>query len=300
LLDALENRTVSHMSPLRARVDKGRLVLDEPIALPDGMVVDGYGIEAVGKAATSTLTTAAICLIIGMLLARPTQAQTTSTARGFMNVNVGAQGGSHALKSNTMLEIYGEPTSVRTAHNVGGGVFFDVSAGYKVWRNLAVGLGYSVSSTEGDLTINADTPDPFFRDFLHPVTASAPAAGHTEHAIDITGTWVVAMTDKVSVDFQFGPTIWRVSQDLPSAITVSQPSPIPEVPVRITAVEVSQRDLTTVGFHLGVDVTYLMKPWFGVGGLGRYAWGSARIGDEGSESFTLGGLRIGGGVRFRF
>jgi hypothetical protein len=28
------------MSPLRARVEKGRLVLDEPTALPEGMVVD--------------------------------------------------------------------------------------------------------------------------------------------------------------------------------------------------------------------------------------------------------------------
>lgn len=28
------------MSPLRARVEKGRLVLDEPTTLPDGTVVD--------------------------------------------------------------------------------------------------------------------------------------------------------------------------------------------------------------------------------------------------------------------
>lgn len=30
----------SRMSPLRARVEKGRLVLDEPTALPEGTVVD--------------------------------------------------------------------------------------------------------------------------------------------------------------------------------------------------------------------------------------------------------------------
>lgn len=29
-----------HMSPLRARVEKGRLVLDEPTTLPEGTVVD--------------------------------------------------------------------------------------------------------------------------------------------------------------------------------------------------------------------------------------------------------------------
>ena len=31
---------VDNMSPLRARVENGRLVLDEPTTLPDGMVVD--------------------------------------------------------------------------------------------------------------------------------------------------------------------------------------------------------------------------------------------------------------------
>ena len=28
------------MSPLQARVEKGRLVLDQPTTLPDGMVID--------------------------------------------------------------------------------------------------------------------------------------------------------------------------------------------------------------------------------------------------------------------
>ena len=31
---------ITHMSPLRARVEKGRHVLDEPTTLPEGMVVD--------------------------------------------------------------------------------------------------------------------------------------------------------------------------------------------------------------------------------------------------------------------
>jgi len=36
----LETLTVPGMSPLRARVEKGRLVLDEPTTLPEGTVVD--------------------------------------------------------------------------------------------------------------------------------------------------------------------------------------------------------------------------------------------------------------------
>ena len=35
-----ESRRVVRMSPLRARVEKGRLVLDEPTTLPEGTVID--------------------------------------------------------------------------------------------------------------------------------------------------------------------------------------------------------------------------------------------------------------------
>jgi hypothetical protein len=35
-----QNPYSKHMSPLRARVEKGRLVLDEPTSLPDGTILD--------------------------------------------------------------------------------------------------------------------------------------------------------------------------------------------------------------------------------------------------------------------
>jgi hypothetical protein len=38
--DSLEGRTVGCLSGLRARVEKDRLIRDEPTTLPDGTVVD--------------------------------------------------------------------------------------------------------------------------------------------------------------------------------------------------------------------------------------------------------------------
>lgn len=40
LAGPLGNPYSSHMNPLRAHVEKGRLVLDEPTTLPEGTVVD--------------------------------------------------------------------------------------------------------------------------------------------------------------------------------------------------------------------------------------------------------------------
>ncbi len=40
LAGQIGNPYSNHMNPLRARVEKGRLVLDEPTSLPEGTVVD--------------------------------------------------------------------------------------------------------------------------------------------------------------------------------------------------------------------------------------------------------------------
>ena len=53
------------------------------------------------------------------------------------------------------------------------------------------------------------------------------------------------------------------------------------------------------GFHLGVDVTYLVTKRFGVGGLLRYTHGSVSL-EGASDALTVGGFQIGVGGRLRF
>jgi hypothetical protein len=59
-------------------------------------------------------------------------------------------------------------------------------------------------------------------------------------------------------------------------------------------------DKTTIGIHFGVDVTYMVNPRFGFGGIARYTWGSADLAGTDEDSLTLGGFQIGGGLRVRF
>jgi D-alanyl-D-alanine carboxypeptidase (penicillin-binding protein 5/6) len=55
------------------------------------------------------------------------------------------------LASTTTPDIYGEPASFASTQDVGGGAFFDISGGYKVWRNLAVGIGVTHVGSTADL-----------------------------------------------------------------------------------------------------------------------------------------------------
>ena len=240
-----------------------------------------------------SLTTVALGIAFCVSFAAVAHAQVQWTDKGFFNVNLGGQAPSQTLSAETTPDIYGEPASIRSSQDVGGGAFFELAGGYKVWRNLAVGIGYTRVGSSGDLNVDANIPDPLVFDNPRHVTAVVPDAKHTQSAIHLTGTWMMPFTDKVDFGFQFGPTIFMVSQDLPAAFNIQEPTPT------ITSTSLEKVDKTTVGIHFGVDMTYLITPRYGVGVLARYAWGSADIGGA-AESVTVGGLQIGGGLRIRF
>ena len=244
----------------------------------------------------SILKAATVTLAICALAAPAAEAQMTWTDQGFVNASIGVQGGSHSLATSTEFTIYDEPGSLTTTQDVGGGAFFDISGGYKVWRNLAVGIGLSRVGSEADVTVDALIPDPLITDRLRAVTTGAGAAKYSEVAVHLSGTWMMPVTDKVDVGFSFGPTIFLVSQDLPSAL---DPSDISEPGPTIRQVTLSSVDNTTLGIHLGVDTTYLVTPRIGAGVLVRYSVGSADL-EGATDNLTVGGFQIGGGVRIRF
>ena len=217
----------------------------------------------------------------------------TWTDKGFFNASVGLQTGSDTLATATTFDLYDETASVATSQKVSGGAFFDLTAGYKVRRNLAAAVGYSRSGSSGDAVIAASIPDPRVHDRPRPITASASDLNHSESAIHLMGVWMVPVTDKIDVGISAGPTVFMVKQDLPSALAVSEPGPT------VTNVTVTKADKTTVGINLGVDVTYLITPRWGVGGLARFTYGSAEL-EGATEKLSTGGFQIGGGLRVRF
>jgi hypothetical protein len=125
------------------------------------------------------------------------------------------------------------------------------------------------------------------------VSATAGGAEHSEVAINLMGVWMMPVTDKVDVGFSFGPTIFLVKQDVPTAINVAEPGPT------VTGTTFASAEKTTMGVNFGVDVTYLVTPRIGAGVLARYTVGSADL-EGASDSLTVGGFQIGFGARFRF
>ena len=234
-----------------------------------------------------------VSFVLCALVAAPASAQMTWTDKAFLNVNFGVQETSHTLDASSTFDLYGEQGSLSTTQPVDGGALFDIGAGYKVWKNLAVGLGYSRVQSDGDVTLEANVPDPNFFDRPRGVTGVASNAEHAEHAIHLQGTWVMPVTDKMDVAFSFGPTIFMVSQDIVTDLSITEPTPT------ISSSTVTREDKTAVGINLGVDLNYFFRPRIGAGLLVRYSYGSVEL-EGAQESLPVGGFQIGAGVRLRF
>jgi len=236
---------------------------------------------------------ALLCLALCVTVAPKAHAQMTWTDQGFVNVTLGGQAGSRDLATDRTFDQYDEAATVTSTQKVKGGGLFDVSAGYKVWRNLAAGIGFSHVGSKADAAIHASIPDPVFFDRLRPLDASTTGLKHSENVVHLMGVWMVPVTDKVDVGVSAGPSIFSVKQELPTELGIAEPGPT------VTGVTVTSTKKTTVGINLGVDVTYLVTKRWGVGGLARYTWGSVDL-DGASDSLTVGGFQVGGGLRVRF
>jgi hypothetical protein len=240
-----------------------------------------------------TRTKTAFATFLLCAIGAPASAQQLQwTDKAFVTANVGGQVGSHNLTTTATPTIYDETATIVSSGKTGGGPFFDVGFGYKVWHNVAAGATYSWMSDKTDIAIAGSIPDPIFFDRPRAVTASASGAKHIENALHLNATWMMPVTDKIDVGISGGPTIYFVKQDIVSDLTVTEPGPTIQTPTFTRASK------TTGGFNLGVDVTYLVGPNWGVGGTARYGWGSVKLTDA-SSSLTVGGLQLGVGFRYR-
>jgi hypothetical protein len=234
------------------------------------------------------------CLVISALAAPAAEAQQDRwTDKAFVNVSGGAQTGSHTLTTASVFDIYGEQGTVGTSQKVKGGGLFDVSAGYRVWDNLALGLGYSWTSNSSGDPVTAAVPDPVFRNRPRSVSATGPDLTHTENALHFFGSWMMPLRPKLDAGISFGPSIFFVKQDVPSALTVTEPGP------SISSISTTKSSKTGAGINVGADLTYKVTKRIGAGVLLRYTWGSVPV-DTATNDLTVGGFQIAGGLRFRF
>ena len=237
-----------------------------------------------------TKTTSILCMATALTMsAAPAAAQTTKNI--FLDVNAGVQVASRTFVVGARPIVYNETAIVDTSHDVGSGGLFDVSGGYRVWRDLSIGLGFSFARSSGDAAMTAAVPHPLFHDRRVETKATADALKHSEKAVHLQAIWTMPVTDKIDASFSVGPSFISVSQEVVNGITVTANTQ------NATPLVETQSD-TAKGFHVGADLSYLLTPRYGVGGFIRYVGGSEGL--PSVPELKVGGFQVGGGARLRF
>jgi hypothetical protein len=228
-----------------------------------------------------------------VLAAAPAHAQVMQWQdRGYANVNILAQPQSRNVTASSTFELYGETATVDGPRKIGGGPVFDLSGGYRVWHNLAVGLGYSHFSDSSNVTVTARIPDPLVFDQPVQQDLNAGKLDHSENAVHISAVWFWPVTDKIDVAASAGPSIFNVSDQGVTGVTVQPNTSI------ATGITTTKDSKTGVGINVGVDVTYLVTRKIGAGFLLRYAGASVDLPTV--DSLKVGGFQVGVGARYRF
>ena len=160
-----------------------------------------------------------------------------------------------------------------------------------MWRNLAVGIGFSSFSRPSDASVTASIPNPLIFDQPLTVTSTQSGLAHSEKGVHLQAVWFVPVTDKIDVALFVGPSFIHVTQGLVSAATI----PSGTQNVNLT---VGSEEGTAKGVNVGVDGNYLFTRNFGAGIFIRYAGGSVDL--PSAPDLKVGGFQAGIGARVRF
>ena len=236
------------------------------------------------------------------LLASPAAAQDSKV---FVNVNFGFQGLKQEFTQTAEFPLYDETATWQAPHDIKGGSIFDIGAGYRVRRNLSLGIAYTARNKRTrDVTLNASVPSPVFTDAFRTGNAGVPGLEHSEQQVHLQALWHVPVTVEFDVTMFAGPSFFRVQDDLVRSVSIAETS-ADFSSIGLSDVTTVRERNSAVGFNLGIDTRYMFVRNAGLGAMLRYSRGSADLSDPtgaAPEKLTLdaGGLEIAAGLRFRF
>ncbi len=240
------------------------------------------------KNPTSVVALMAGFALIGTVTARAqTPSQTDSI--GFVNISAGAQTQSRLFSDTATFSLFNETARVVANQSVNGGFVFDASAGYRVWQRLSVALGVSTFNVSGDAALAASIPNAQSPGRPTSFTATATGLKQNDVAVNLQFVWTVPMTDQIDLSIFLGPSIVHVSQDLATATATSGVS---------GAAVVTESATTPKAGTAGIDLRYKVTDRAGVGVFARYAGGEVNLSSV--RKLKVGGIQVGGGLRWRF
>lgn len=242
---------------------------------------------------TKTIAAALLTTAFLTIDAAPARAQAAPPTKNiFFDVNFGAQPSSGTFTTTAAPIVYGETAPMTSIQTYPGATLLDLSGGYRVWHNMSVGVALTMTfPSKGEAAVSTGVPSPVFFDRRVTVNEAVDELERKETSAHIMVMWTSPVNDKIDASIFGGPSYIKLFQDLVQGFQVVQGT-------QTGSATTEQQTGTAFGFHIGGDMTYLVTPKIGVGGLVRYVKGTTDL--PAVVDMKVGGIQIGGGLRVRF
>jgi hypothetical protein len=223
--------------------------------------------------------------------------------RGYVNIGFGVESGSSAITDTQNINIYEEPGTVTSSSTFTSGNILDAGFGFRVWRDLTIGVAYHQEENDADGEITGSVPSPIFFNRPRALSQTVTSLVRKEKATHLVFGWVVPVNEKFDVMVFGGPSFFRVDQDVVAEVEIGETgTPFTTV---VAQPDRATRKKSATGIHAGLDATYILwsndEVRIGAGGFLRYAKATADILMLATEQPTqAGGMQFGFGARIRF
>jgi hypothetical protein len=218
---------------------------------------------------------------------------------GFLVGNVGAQLAGPDYTSTVTFKLHAEDATLVATSTSQVGPVFGVRGGMRVWKNLALGAGFGVSSASQRVGVSGRLPHPFMFKQFRDVQGTASGLNRVETMVALEASWLIAVRRRVDMFVFGGPAYINVGQDMATRIQFTEIYPYDTA--SFTGVESANVSGGAFGVTAGADVAYLVSKSLGVGGQLRYSYASATLSPAGQPATVgLGGLQLSFSARVLF
>ena len=247
-----------------------------------------------------TLPLTVVTIFTVSLSAADARAQAAWRDSGWLSVNVGFQAAPAAFTADTTFIANVETGTFSTDYRFKSAALVDIGGGARIWRNLGVGVSVSYFTNKDDVDVTTRVPHPFFFNQLRTVTGQLSGVERREIGVHIQAMWMIPAGTHLQIGVLGGPSVIMVRQGLVTAVNITDTYPF-DTPTFRSADSAAQ-SRHAVGFHAGIDASYLFNQRIGVGGVARFARARATfdLADGGTVKADLGGAQVAGGLRVRF
>ena len=177
---------------------------------------------------------------------------------------------------------------------------FSARAGFRIGGNLALGLGLSRYSGDGEAAVSAQVPHPFFYNQPRSVSGTAANLYREEALVAIELSWRLKIGHITDLMLFAGPAYFSTYQDM-----VTQPRYTESYPydtATFAGADTTRVHKNGVGFTAGLDLSFMFNPHLGLGAMGRYSHGTTSFSPAAGSAtdVTLGGAQGTIGLRIRY